>query len=172
MPTTSAVRGPAATFTSVAPASIWRRTTPSASQAVTVTGTPTRETSASMVSTGMDAFTTTEATPHISECSAASTQRSPWVMEPPTPLNTGRWDAATRALVIAGWQVNGYTASTASASQWQITAKSVENTSERILRPATAMPGACRMASGTASMTSCSRAPLPAISIDFTMASP
>ena len=56
-------------------------------------------------------------------------------MEPPTPLNTGRWDAATSAWVMAGWQVKGYTASTASASQWQMTARSVENTSERILRP-------------------------------------
>lgn len=51
------------------------------------------------------------------------------------PLNTGRWDAATSAWVMAGWQVKGYTASTASASQWQMTARSVENTSERILRP-------------------------------------
>ena len=133
--TTWGVRAPAATFTMEAPAAIWRCTTSSAAQAVTHTGTATFSTSAEMDSTGMDVFTTTAATPDISECRAASTQRSPWVMEPPTPLNTGRWDAATSAWVMAGWQVKGYTASTASASQWQMTARSVENTSERILRP-------------------------------------
>lgn len=82
--TTCGVRAPAATFTMEAPAAIWRCTTSSAAQAVTHTGTATFSTSAEMDSTGMDVFTTTAATPDISECRAASTQRSPWVMEPPT----------------------------------------------------------------------------------------
>ena len=74
---------------------------------VVITGMSTTAFILVMVSLVMGALTTTPEAPWCSEYSARRTDRSPLVMPPPTPTNTGTSDTLMMAWVMEGWGVKG-----------------------------------------------------------------
>lgn len=79
----------------------------------------------SIISGGAGELTTTPAAPCISDTAANCTERLPVVVPPPTPTKTGASEAVSRACVMAGCAVKGYTAKIASAFELRMTATSV-----------------------------------------------
>ena len=71
------------------------------------------------------AFSTAPMAPWLSTSLARVTVRSPLVVPPPMPQNTGMEECLIRASLMDCWGVKGYTANTASASQFLIMARSV-----------------------------------------------
>ncbi len=98
---------------------------------------------------GAGALSTTPAAPCISAIMASWMTRGPVVVPPPTPTNSGAWAAVSRAWVMTGSPVNGYTARMASALVLRMMAASVVNANEWSWRPWTVMPEVQLMMSGT-----------------------
>lgn len=105
-----------------------------------ITGMSTALATAKRLRSDIGAFNTTPIAPWHSTSLARDTVLRPLVVPPPTPQNTGIYDAFMMASEIACWGVKGYTANTASASQFLIMAKSVVKTKLLILRPLIIMP--------------------------------
>ena len=95
---------------------------------------------------------TTPMAPWHSTSWARVTVLTPRVVPPPTPQNTGMLEALMIASLMDCCGVNGYTAKTASALQFLITARSVVYTRVRILRPKMTMPLASHAAWGILSI--------------------
>ena len=89
----------------------------------------------SITSLGIGLFTTTPIAPLNSASKAKLVTLFPVVIPPPTPQNTGTSAAIINASVITGCGVNGYTAITASAFVFLITATSVLKTNDFNLLP-------------------------------------
>ena len=115
---------------------------------VITTGISTAMDTARILILDTGAFNTTPSAPWDSTSFASPTVRSPCVVPPPTPQNTGMYEYLMMASEMAGCGVKGYTANTASASQLRIMAGSVEKIMALRRRPKIRMPLARRASSG------------------------
>lgn len=102
---------------------------------VAMTGVFVMRATSYTVEGGAGALSTTPAAPCISAIMASWMTRGPVVVPPPTPTNSGARAAVSRAQVMTGSPVNGYTARMASALVLRMMAASVVNANEWSWRP-------------------------------------